>query len=238
MATELPYYLVTSLLCLAASVLLVVLAWGQRRMALVAGLVGLPFLPFAALFNGIYWTTPRLGGLAFGLEDAFYVLAMGLRSWCFASLAGGATLAAAPRLLSLGRLALFTAAGLVVVGGLLAAGLPMVAALYAVPAAAAVLPPAVVPALRRPALAGALGCLLLGWAELLLWFWLWPEFRAHWRAEAWSGHMVLGVPFGDLVWAALFGAAHPSVLLLALRKGGMTSRRAPAPCSAPPRGCC
>jgi len=59
------------------------------------------------------------------------------------------------------------------------------------------------------------------WAkrELLLWFWLWPELRAHWRAEAWSGQMVLGAPFGDLVWAVLFGAAHPSVLLLAMRLG-------------------
>lgn len=47
--------------------------------------------------------------------------------------------------------------------------------------------------------------------------WFFAGFRDDWVASTWRGHLVLGAPLGDLVWSALFGAAHPTALLLALR---------------------
>lgn len=136
----------------------------------------------------------------------------------FVGLAGGATRTTAswpPR--ATRRLAAITAAALLALWCFSAAGLPPSRGAYAVPIGVTALVLTRWPALRAPALAGALACLILGWAELHLWFWLWPGFRDDWVASTWSGHLVLGAPLGDLVWSVVFGATHPTVLLPALR---------------------
>lgn len=211
-------YLGAALLSLALSLVLIGLAGAQRRAVVLAGLVATPFWPFGMIFTDVYWHPSRLFGWPVGVEDAIYLFGLGSRAWFFAALAGGAAQAAAPRpVLAWGRLSAIT--GLAMLAWLLGwgLGLPPSAGAYWIPAgllAAALLWR---PALLPPALAGAAGCLLLGWAELRVWFWLWPDFAASWSPAAWSGRFVLGAPVGDLVWSALVGATHPVILLLALR---------------------
>ena len=47
------------------------------------------------------------------------------------------------------------------------------------------------------------------WVNLQICFYGWPEFAGAWNAETWHGWSVLGVPLGELVWAAVFGASWP-----------------------------
>ncbi len=218
MPPALPPYLGGALLTLALSAVMLELAGTQRRMVLLAGVVGIAFTPMAVLFNGSYWNTSRLFGWPFGIEDVLYIFATGSSAWFFASWAGGPTRAAAPRpQLSPWRLIVITAGAMLALRLFTLAGLPPALSLYAIPAGLTMLVLSRRSAFRRPALAGALGCVVLSLVVLRWCFWLWPHFRDDWVATSWTGQPLLSIPLGDLVWSAVFGATHPTVLLLALR---------------------
>ncbi|MBL8663836.1 MAG: hypothetical protein JNM29_13455 [Candidatus Odyssella sp.] len=209
-------YLGCGFLMLAFLVPMLLAAGPQRRMVLFAGIVALPGVPFAMVFERVYWTPERLFGWPFGVEDVLYLFGMGTRAWFFAALPWMARLRTTPAPATLlRRLGAMTALGIAGFLAVSALGLPPARVAFAVPALIAGVLLVRQPHLWRLALAGAAGCAVFGWLELLLQFLLWPHYLASWTRDAITSASVLGVPAGDLWWSAAVGAAHPLVLAYA-----------------------
>lgn len=206
-------YLFTGLFGLATVALAWLVAGAQRRMMLLAGIVTLPFFPFAALFNHEYWWPTRLGGGRFGIEDAIYTFVLGASAWFFASVLfrdryaaeGGAAL-------FMRRTIAVTVVAFAAFGLLFALGVGATLPSMLVPTAITAWVLSQKPALWRLSLCGAIGCCALYYAELLLWFAIWPQMRNWWTPGTPWSRSFLGEPIGDVVWSALVGAAHPAIL--------------------------
>ena len=206
-------YFGSGLLMLALLVPMLLLAGPQRRMVLLAGAVAVPGVPFAMVFERVYWSPVRLFGWPFGLEDVLYLFGMGTRAWFFAALLWGAqALTTAEPLTWLRRLGLMTLLGFAGFLGGWALGFPAARVAFLVPVVIAGVLLLLEPPLWRIALAGAVGCAVFGWLELLLQFALWPDYIASWTPATITSASLLGVPAGDLWWSAAVGAAHPVVL--------------------------
>ena len=206
-------YLGSGLLMLAFLAPMLLAAGPQRRMVLLAGVIAVPGVPFAMVFERIYWTPARMFDWPFGLEDILYLFGMGTRAWFFAVLLWIAQVrTTADPVTLLRRLAAMTAIGF---AGFLAGsvlGFPSARVAFVVPVLIAGFLLVRQPQLWRMALAGAAGCAVFGWLELLLQFALWPDYPASWTRDAITSVSLLGVPVGDLWWSAAVGAAHPLVL--------------------------
>lgn len=209
-------YLFSELFCLATVGLACFVAGPQRRMMLLAGAVTLPFFPFGGLFDSAYWSPVRvanLGGWWFGFEDPIYTFVLGARAWFVASIAFRS------RYVAMGGPALFvrraipvTAVALAAYAGLVALGLGFIVPALLVPVALAAWALARKPELWPLALCGAAGCGALYYAELVLWFRIWPQLSGWWMpGTPWSRDF-FGAPIGDVVWSAIVGACHPAVL--------------------------
>lgn len=206
-------YFGAGLLMLLLLVPMLLVAGPQRRMVLLAGAVAIPGVPFGLIFERIYWTPVRLFGWPFGIEDLLYLFGIGSRAWFFAVLLWIAQVrtTSEPATL-LRRLAAMTAIGF---AGFLAGsalGFPSARVAFVVPVLIAAFLLLRRPDLWRMALAGAAGCTVFGWLELLVQFALWPDYAASWTPATITSVNLLGVPAGDLWWSAAVGAAHPLVL--------------------------
>ena len=210
-------YLISGLLDLVTVVLAWLIAGPQRRMVLLAGMVTLPFSPLAALFDHEYWSPTRLGGWRPGIEDTIYTFVLGARAWFFASIAFRGQYRAEGSAAQFVRRAIpVTAGAFAAYGGLVALGVGIFLPALLVPMAVTVWVLLRKPELWPLSLCGAIGCIALYYAELHLWFAIWPQFSGWWTPDTPWSRSVLGVPLGDLGWTAVVGATHPTVLAVLL----------------------
>jgi len=71
-------------------------------------------------------------------------------------------------------------------------------------------------ALLRLALAGLVTFTPFYLLAVKLQFAAWPNYLSYWNAGGLWGTLVLGIPRGEIAWAAMFGAAWPVVIASAL----------------------
>lgn len=207
---------------LRASVVYLVLALGLARLTLSprqarltwwSGAVHLPAAFLAPTLEPGYWAPVRTGGVAFGFEDVAITLAVAVWSWYLVALRFDGRLGAPAPLATAFRRSL--APGAAVVGAYLAAwalGAEPMTALLAVCVLAAVALALGAP--RRIALAGWGAAAMAAVWFVLVWvtYAAHPEFATQWNAAGPWGRSVAGVPLGEIVWAAAFGAFWPSFL--------------------------
>lgn len=206
-------YLAVNLVGTAVALLAVALAGRHRGTVLLAGAIETLHAPLTPLFDGVYWSPQRLGGLAMGIEDVLVCFSLGAGAWFCAVLPWQhrleVTLAWAPALRRLLWIALLPALPAAV---LFAAGATVMESLMlaTVVTAAALL--ARRPALwRLPAAALALyvpyySAFLIASAALV------PGFAAMWDGPELWGPRLLGVPVDELAWVASFALCFPLVI--------------------------
>ena len=203
-------YLFAGLLGLGLTAGLYAFAGRQRRMMILSGLLCLPLVPAAMLFEGNYWSPVRLGGWALGAEDFLFAFSTSSTAWLIAAwpFRRRAILDSAGSI-HLRRVAIVYAVGWAVFLILWRAGLAVMTA--HILATAAVL--LFVLILRRRlwpmALRGAVGGVILYAVVLRTFFWIWPGFVSQWARGGVWGMIVVGLPLGEIVWACVFSAAWP-----------------------------
>jgi len=206
-------YLAGEVLFLPTLVVLWLLAGPQRGMMLLAGAMAVALsAPLGSPLADAVWSPQHLIGRQLGIEDVLYSFAFGAASWGLATILFRNDYVAHGTLVSfLRRSVLVTLAGLSIFGALL----PGVGG-----AGATVLGIAAIagwlllrhPDWRRLACCGGLGFGLLFYFELRVWFAFWPEARNWWIPGTLWDTDLFGVPLGEVAWASLNGAAHPTVM--------------------------
>jgi hypothetical protein len=200
----------------ALNVCLVLLAawWllrpNERATVLWMGAIyALPF-PFSWLLEGTYWNPARMGGGAFGIEDALCSFHLGAVVWLVALLLGRGRVMvpAAPRP-RFGRIAGVTACVIACFLALWGAGVDAMTALILVQALVLLALGIVCRRLWRLAVATALVYPLVYASVVTVYFHIWPHFDASWMTAAPWGVRVAGLPLGEIVWVVEFSAAWP-----------------------------
>ncbi len=214
---EYPYLWAT----MTAIVILLPLTAIQRRHGrtlLFSGLILAPTGLFAYSFDD-YWAPLRLGSLPSGIEDVAFCFASGLAAWLIVLASPFA------RRLSLdwhARRIAFRVGGIALVIPafyflLLGLGAnPMTALLAGLMAAASV---ALVhrPTLWPLTIPGALGYPVLHVSATALAARVWPDLFSVWNPDhLWGASVLIGIPLGEVVWAAVFGACWPPVVAMFL----------------------
>ena len=74
-------YLSINLVGLAVVLMAMRSAGRHRNAMLVAGIIQSLHAPFAFLFDDVYWSPRRLGGIAIGVEDMLFTLSLGAGVW-------------------------------------------------------------------------------------------------------------------------------------------------------------
>lgn len=218
-------YLVSELTGLLATTLLLALGGEERRRMLRAGLWTCLCLPMVPWLEPGYWAPARLLPWPLGPEDALYVIGAGVSAWFFAMRRlrfvphPGGPAAPRRRMAGLALLCLPAWAGLMGLGLNGSEALLLLLALCVAGLCA-----------RRPELAPGLLTAALGhglWvgALLALRLELWPDLAGLWLPGVWSSRPVLGVPFGEWLYAVLLGAWVPPVAAW-LMGGELTPRGA------------
>lgn len=210
-----PYLLASAaILVLILGVARATLGPNGLRATARSGWVGLPAGFLAPFFEGAYWRPTRLGGGPVGVEDALFGFATAAIVWYLVLLrypelgafrAGSASSILATLVSGGATCAVFVAA-------LRAGADPMTSALVACAAMTA----AFLAARRaRPAVAlwgaasfAATYTVFVGIVVAVL-----PGFGEQWSAAGPWGARVVGVPLGEVAWAAAFGGFWPCLLL-------------------------
>jgi hypothetical protein len=216
MLTDTPY-LGAILIGLAMSAPWVLLARGQRRMALAGALLALPLAPLALLHEDEYWTPVRVGGFRPGAEDALFLALCGGMAWLVAVWPVHRRLrlhAGVGRRLVRCLALILLPLGVSLV--LLRWGTDPMSVTLLAQGGLALQVLALRPALWPLGLAGLVQGSLYHWAFLrVVVFPLWPGFLGQWRAGGpWMAPLG-GVPLGEVLWAGTFFAAWPLLLALA-----------------------
>ncbi len=207
-------YLVASLVDLAAFLTVLAFCPGQRKPAIVAGCLALPFSLTGVLMVPTYWT-PRVVGSFWKVspEDFLFTFLTGGLAWLTAATfcRRPITIRIQPRHL-FSRYALFAGCGLttLLLGWRLCSD-PMTAALISLVIGVPVLL-ALRPAFWRLAAAGALGFSVIYLLLARFWFVLAPEFIQQWTPDSRWSRPVGGFPLGELAWAVSFGACWPLLM--------------------------
>ena len=179
------------------------------RAALFSGLVCVPAALEGPTFSG-YWHPNRLGGMAIGIEDLLFAFSTGVIAWMLAAgwgldrcATGGRSFSAcARRMLPLGIQVLADL-------GLWMAGVDRMSASLITSLGLLLVLLAWRPELWRLSACGMATFLIQYLLQLKLVFQIWPGFLDSWnRGEPW-GRLFLGMPLGEIAWAAVFGATWP-----------------------------
>lgn len=195
---------------LAAAVLLALLP-RQRTPMLISGATSASVAWCGFTLEGVYWSPSRIGGGAFGVEDLLIAFAVGVGAW---------SLAASPDYFSLRtlswhrRVAVWRLGGCLISGvvgflGLWLAGFPAMSLYIGCLGTGAVGVLVWRTALWPIAMSGALGFALVWFLISTVYFLVWPGSVLQWNASSVWGRPCMGVPLGELAWAATFGAAWP-----------------------------
>lgn len=204
-------YLIGNLAFLPVLVVGFVLAGSERRRMLISGLCAVPlaltgFVPPREA--GWYWTPQRLGGFAVGLEDGLFLFSSGAMIWLFASIRQRLETGANPSQAAM-RYFWMWVLGSAAVFGMHAWGMDFTITCLLVPFGVLVGLFFRNRSLWKLACFGSLGFLILYTGWLRIWLWSFPAFLGPENASGVLATSVLGVPVGEMVWALIFGAAHP-----------------------------
>lgn len=173
--------------------------------------------------EGCYWSPKRVGGGAFGVEDLLTGFAVGVFAWLLAAVPG---LVSSRTLHWRRRPAVWRLVGCWT-GGVLGffvlwrVGAPPMPLYIACLGAGALGMVLCRPVLWPMAVSGALGLALLWFVVVTICFLIWPDSVSGWNETSALGRLYVGVPLGELVWAAAFGGAWPmfTVFVLDARLG-------------------
>jgi hypothetical protein len=212
-------YLFANLPVLAAVLLLPRLTpnRGYRRSAVFSGLACMP-CSLAAITDSGYWHPAVLGGMRWGVEDLIFTYTAGASAWLLAALWRRKTCAVSVRDFKTAILCMTlwgvptAAAGL----GLGLAGMDHITSTLISTAACLLFLLGRKASLWRLALAG-LGSFTPAYVLVVrLQFAVWPNYISYWNPSGPWGTLAFGMPLGEIVWAAMFGAVWPVVIASAL----------------------
>jgi hypothetical protein len=212
-------YLFANLPLLAAVLLLPRLTPNRDywRAGVLGGLACTPF-SLAELTARGYWRPVLLGGMGFGVEDLIFTYTAGAAAWLAAAYWSRETCVASVCELRIAILRMMpwaiptTAVGL----GLGWAGMDHITSTL-IPAAGCLLFLLCRRAsLWRLALAGVISFTPLYVLTVKLQFAAWPMYISYWNADGPWGTLALGLPRGEIAWAAMLGALWPVVTASAL----------------------
>lgn len=183
---------------------------GHARLMVLAAAVHLPTILFAPTFEPLYWSPERTLGGRIGPEDAVVTAAIAAWGWYLVAVRYGRRLEAVADVATAFRRSLVP--GAAVIGayfGLLAVGLDAMTSLLATCIGAAVVLVARQPEQRAIAAWGA-GSLMVVWFLLVAaTYAFFPDFVHDWNLTGPWGRRIAGVPLGEIVWAAVYGAFWP-----------------------------
>lgn len=212
-------YLFANLPILAAVILLPHLAPNRdyRRAAVFSGLVCLP-CSLAEITSGEYWRPVLLSRIPIGVEDMIFTYSFGAAAWMIAALWCLESCTVGIRAFWTAFLLMMPWALITVAAGMFfwLAGMPHLTAILVSSAGLLLFLLGRRMSLWRLALAGLV---FFTPAYLLvekLQFAAWPNYLSYWNAGAPWGTLVLGIPRGEIAWAAVFGAVWPVVIASAL----------------------
>jgi hypothetical protein len=181
-----------------------------RTVALWGGLLMLPLLPTFLFFEGNYWSPIRIGGLVLGIEDPLCLFALGsVATACgFIPFRSRISINTRPHQVIL---RVSTAVlGAVLFCLFLMAGYSAHTACLLAFSGLLLLVLILRHSLWHLSLIGALSFSTLGCVMLWLAFWIWPQFEGQWSQDNWWGIRIAGLPLGEVIWAACFGASYPT----------------------------
>lgn len=181
-----------------------------RKLTLWAGLICIPGSALALLHNLWYWQPVRLGGGPFGVEDIMFTFSVGALSCLLAAFPHRRRLK--PDIQPLPCLKRFLLSGVLFGAFCLFLWLAGIKGLEnTLTGGAAAL--AVLLFHRRDLIPLATtGFLLFSPVYLFIvkiQFMLWPDYVSQWNAGGFLGKILAGCPWGEIIFAALFGAGWP-----------------------------
>lgn len=205
-------YLVASVayLALAFALAAFTVRHGHARLMALAAAVHLPTVLFAPTFEPGYWSPERTLGGPIGPEDVVVTAAIAAWAWYLVAVRYGRRLEAAAGLGTAFRRSLVP--GALVFGAYLAAwavGIDAMTSLLLTCVGGIVVLAGRHPDQRGMALWGALS-LAVVWSLLVAaTYAFFPEFQHDWNLHGPWGRRIGGVPLGEVVWAAIYGAFWP-----------------------------
>ena len=215
MLTSHPYFFANLPLFAVVCAFLILGRRGQLcRLVLYSALACLP-CSLLALKDGDYWRPARLGGGRMGVEDLVFTFTSGAAAWLCAAWLYRGDLTAPPHLpasRAVKRLLLWGLTSGVLPAALWRAGLdPMSAALLAA------IPLLTVLLIRRRrlwilAFTGLTFFVPAYFSVVKLQFAIFPDYPLQWNQQGPWAAPFLGVPAGELAWAAAFALLWPVVI--------------------------
>ena len=219
-------YLFANLLTLVLLILCIKKTWkgGQGRIALLSGLMCIPFSLVSLLHEGQYWNPLRWGGGPFGAEDIRFCINAGILVLFLATGPFVRTITIDVTMRQLFRryllvllpgsgafLILFLSHGPAMTGTLL---IMITAVLIFIGIRHDNLPLSI----RGVILFLPVYLILVG-----IEFAVWPSYIHSWSSPTIWDHPVLGIPAGEIAWAAAFGALWPLLVAYSLDIRGASS---------------
>lgn len=210
-------YLAANLFALPQTLFGLVIAGPQRRAMAASGVLFLPWSLGAPLFES-YWSPARVGGLPVGMEDLLYCFQAGAATWFWCSMADRRRLTVDlrrwPLLARSILVAVPIAAGFVALG---TAGVSGVMQSILVTSIVVVVLLVCLPRFWRVALAASVG--YTATYVVFLWevFAIWPDAATMWPAAGPLSDRVLGVPIGEIAFAAIGAPAHALIVAFVTR---------------------
>jgi hypothetical protein len=190
---------------------------GYWRAAVFSGLACTPF-SLAELVARGYWRPVLLGGMGYGVEDLIFCYTAGAAAWLAAVYWSRETCVVELRNLrtAILRIMLWGIPAAAVGFGLGLAGMDHISSTL-IPAAGCLLFLLSRRAsLWRLTLAGIVSFTPLYVLVVKLQFAVWPSYITYWNANGPWGTLALGIPRGELAWAAMLGAVWPVLIASAL----------------------
>lgn len=211
-------YLVATLVGMAIVILAWLLAGPQRGPMLWAGVIELLHVPFSPLFDRVYWSPARTGGLPVGVEDVLVCFMLGAGVWFAAAfpwrnrIQGSTTSRRAALRLTL----VATGPVLPVMWLRFGLGLTVMETLILGMIGLAFVLIALQPGLLRLSLTGLLLYLPYYLGFMVLCHALIPGFAGIWDGPELWGLRIFGVPLDEIAWATAFALCYPAVVATVL----------------------
>jgi hypothetical protein len=182
----------------------------QRSLIWLSGLANTPAFIFVVFLQEAYWAPDRLGHYILGIEDALVSFVVGAMAWLLAAWPHRHRLGRNPKPGSPWRRYPWFSlpiAGVYLL--LVAARVDPMTSLFITLALAGGVFLSLRPDLRSLSLSGLVLFPLCYYFSVKLVYLIWPDFIHQWNLKNFWGNLIGGVPAGELVWAAIFGACWP-----------------------------
>jgi hypothetical protein len=176
----------------------------------ISGVLLVPLFPLAVIFNVNYWNPVRFGGGVFGVEDILFAFTAGSITWAIAILPLRRSFATQLRIIVIvKRTVLIHLVSAAVFFTLWTIGVHSLTSHIIQQLALAIFLLLLRGKLWPIGITGSLGC-VIGYGILIsIFFLIWPEFSSQWnQTSAWTISL-LGLPLGEIIWAASFGMGWP-----------------------------